>query len=102
MRIRGPQEAKQGEVIKLSCETGRSNPSSTIKWTVAGEPKDGPSIEVAAAQSSWITKSNISYVIPNGLHVIEITCQAMSNYSLFDKVITTHKINVLREYLRVT
>lgn len=98
VRIKGPDEAKQGDTVVLSCETDRSNPPSTIKWTVAGEPeKNSTSIVVSASQSSWITKSNVSFVIPNGQHSVIATCQAFSNNAI-EKVITTHKVSVLCKY----
>lgn len=97
VHIRGPEEAKQGDVVSLYCETGRSNPPSTIKWTVAAETeKNSTATVVAAPQSSWITKSNVSFAIPNGQRTVDVTCQAVSN-SQFEKVAATHKINVLRE-----
>jgi len=98
VRIKGPDEAKQGESVNLNCETGRSNPPATIKWTVAGESeKNSTSVVVSAPQSSWITKSNVSFVVPDGHHFVVATCQAISN-SVFDKVFATHKVSVLREY----
>jgi len=99
VRIKGPEEAKQGDVVNLSCETCRSNPPSTINWTVAGEPeKNSSSTVVPAPQSSWITKSNVSFIIPHGQHFVVVTCQAFSD-SRYEKVVTTHKINVLRKYI---
>ncbi|CAI6356936.1 unnamed protein product [Macrosiphum euphorbiae] len=95
VRIRGPDEGKQGDLITLSCETGRSNPAALIKWTVAGEPEENStSTNVPAPQSSWITKSNVSFVIPTGQRYVVATCQSISN-SVFDKVIDTHKISIL-------
>lgn len=98
MIIKGPTEAKPGDVISLSCKTDRSNPPSTIKWMVDGEPeKNSTSTVVAEPQSSWITISNVSFVIPNGQQLVVVTCQAVSD-SGSEKVITSHSINILCEY----
>ncbi|XP_025196659.1 nephrin-like [Melanaphis sacchari] len=95
VRIKGPSEAKQGEFITLNCETGRSNPASMIKWTVAGDVEENStSVKVPAPQSSWITKSNVSFVIPTGQRSVVATCQSISN-SMSERVIDTHKISIL-------
>lgn len=84
--------------MHLNCETGRSNPHSLIKWTVADETeKNSTSIVVAAPQSSWITKSNVSFVIPTGQHSVTATCQVI-NSNPFETIETTHKISILRKY----
>ncbi|XP_050530864.1 nephrin-like [Daktulosphaira vitifoliae] len=95
VKIKGPTEAKQGEIINLTCETGRSNPPSVINWLVAGEQeRNSTSTVVTAPQSSWITKSNVSFVMPAGQRSVVATCQAVNN-NPSDRVVATHKINVL-------
>ncbi|XP_026818055.1 nephrin-like [Rhopalosiphum maidis] len=89
VHVKGPDEAKQGELVTLSCETSRSNPASIIRWTVNGEAEENStSVKVPAPQSSWITKSNVSFVIPTGQRFVAATCQS-------EKVTDTHKIYVL-------
>lgn len=100
MHIEGPSEARQGDVVHLSCETGRSNPPSTIRWTVAGEPeKNSTSTVTAAPQSGWITRSNVSFAVPAGQRTVAVTCQAVAN-NVLDRVMDTHRIDVLREWTR--
>ncbi|XP_050438831.1 nephrin [Adelges cooleyi] len=95
VKIKGPVEAKQGDAVSLSCETGRSNPPSVIKWLVAGEPeKNSTSTVVAGSQSSWITKSNVTFVMPLGQRSVVAICQAVNNHPS-DKVTASHKVNVL-------
>ncbi|XP_050061787.1 nephrin-like isoform X2 [Aphis gossypii] len=95
VRIKGPVEAKQGELITLSCETGRSNPASMIKWMVNGDVEENSTfVKMNAPQSSFISKSNVSFVIPTGQRYVEATCQSIGN-SISEKVISTHKINIL-------
>lgn len=99
VHIKGPDEARPGDAVNLICETGRSNPPSTVKWTVAGESEllSTSSTVMAAPQSSWITRSNASFVVPNDRRSVVATCQAVSNSQYDEPVTAVHKINVLRE-----
>jgi len=69
-----------------------------IKWIVNGEVEENSTfVKMNAPQSSFISKSNVSFVIPTGQRYVEATCQSFSN-SISEKVISTHKISILREY----
>lgn len=96
MTISGPTEGKVGDTLHLTCNSANSNPPADIKWSVNGRKRqNATSSKVESPEGGWITSSNLSIIIPDGVHrSLTVVCHG-NNQQLSDIVVTTHSINVL-------
>ncbi|XP_059086903.1 synaptogenesis protein syg-2-like [Tigriopus californicus] len=59
--LRGPTEAKIGEIITYTCSTANSNPPATIQWIVGNKTRQADhTYSVTSPSGGWITHSNIT------------------------------------------
>ena len=78
--LRGPSEAKIGEVVTYSCVTANSNPPASIRWVVGNETKvPQNSRSELSPRGGWVTRSNITVMLTDSDRSKLITCKAYTN-----------------------
>lgn len=96
--IFGPTEAKVGDMVKLNCTAGASNPAASIKWLVDGRQAHNTSFrQEALAGNGWTSSSVITVPITSDKSSIVVICHGVNSY-LAENVVATHTINVLGVY----
>lgn len=93
--ISGPNEARVGDPVPLTCATAPSNPAADIKWVVSGKHHRGASNRtVISPEGGWITTSNITVTVEPNRRSVVVVCHGV-NGQLTENVVATHTINVL-------
>ncbi|RZF33955.1 hypothetical protein LSTR_LSTR010438 [Laodelphax striatellus] len=93
--ISGPTEAREGDVVPLTCVTAPSNPPAEVKWMIGGKQvKNATQRTYTAQEGGWITTSNTTAVVVPDKRALVVICHGL-NMQLTENVVSTHTINVL-------
>ncbi|XP_043210989.1 nephrin-like [Amphibalanus amphitrite] len=79
--VSGTQEARGGDTVHMSCITSSSNPPANITWVINGRTMMNMSQSHAPspAGSGWVTRSNMSTMVPPGLQEdMLVSCHALN------------------------
>ena len=80
VELRGPTEARQGEIVNYHCSTSNSNPPATIRWTVGNQTRKADHTHrVSSPHGGWITHSNVSVSLGPGDRSKIVVCNAANS-----------------------
>jgi hypothetical protein len=98
VELRGPGEARVGELVSFECSTSNSNPPATIAWLVANRTRSAIHTHtVTSALGGWVTHSNVTVALEPGDRSKMVTCNAI-NSELNDVKSESKMLSVICEY----
>jgi len=98
VKITGPQEAKIGDTVLLTCTSTVSYPKADILWYKGGFSEEPIATALQNSQDGdQINVSNVTFVIePTDITVV-VLCQCI-NRKLGEFAVDTHTIRVMRKF----
>lgn len=95
VKISGPNDARQGDIVNFQCTTAPSNPVAEIRWTIDGrQRRTNFSAQIPSNEGGWITTSNISITVESNKRSISLLCLGI-NMQLSDNIMASHTLNIL-------
>ena len=80
VELKGPREARSGDVLSFECTTSNSNPPATIQWVV--DNVTYASLHSRTTQSplgGWVTHANVSVRVSENDRNKIITCNVINS-----------------------
>jgi hypothetical protein len=75
--VEGPEKGEVGEVLTFQCNTGNSNPASSLSWVVdSRNVSANHTVTEEADNGGFVTKSNITVAITNSSRSHTVVCFA--------------------------
>jgi len=98
VKIKGPQEAKIGDTVVLTCTSTNSYPKADISWFKGGLSQEPIATTFQISPDGGQTSvSNVTFVIEPTDMTVVVTCQGI-NRELGESAVATHTINVIRKF----
>ena len=78
--LRGPTEARLGEILTYECETSASNPPALISWTVGNDTRPSLHTEtvLSPATGGWVTRANVTVRLDDAGSAKMVVCSAVN------------------------